>query len=188
MHAQNYLHVYIYIYTCMDGCMDVWMYGFMDVWMYGCMDVCMYVCMLWRGVQCVPKHTGSFQLQNLVTLVLKDKVQKYPNSPKLEGKGWCWPQQMFQSLSPINQRVPTFQAKPMALAAAFSPGSWNVALSHQVLQMADVSVCSIWTHERTQSNGMLETQTCRQGCSWNSHVCMYVCMYVLYYTVLYCIV
>ena len=144
----------------------------------------MYV---WRG-QCVPKHTGSFQLQNLVTLVLKDKVQKYPNSPKLEGKGWCWPQQMFQSLSPINQRVPTFQAKPMALAAAFSPGSWNVALSHQVLQMADVSVCSIWTHERTQSNGMLETQTCRQGCSWNSHVCMYVCMYVLYYTVLYCIV
>ena len=49
MHAQNYLHVYIYIYTCMDGCMDVWMYGFMDVWMYGCMDVWMdgwmHVCM-----------------------------------------------------------------------------------------------------------------------------------------------
>jgi len=29
----------------MDGCMDVWMYGFMDAYMHGCMDAWMQVCM-----------------------------------------------------------------------------------------------------------------------------------------------
>ena len=44
-----YICIYIYICVCVDGWMDVWMYGCMHacmhVWMDGCMDKCMHACM-----------------------------------------------------------------------------------------------------------------------------------------------
>ena len=35
----DHIHLYVWMYVCMYGCMDVCMY----VWMYGCVDVCIYL-------------------------------------------------------------------------------------------------------------------------------------------------
>ena len=87
---------------------------------------------------------------------------------------------MFVSLSPINQRVPTFQAPPMALAAAFFSRFLKCGLEPPSNKDGRRFSLLHLNPYRTQSNGKLKTQTCRQGYSWNSHICIYVYMYIIY--------
>ena len=43
MYVYVCMHVCMYVYVWMGGCMDVWMYGYMDSWMYGRMDGCIAI-------------------------------------------------------------------------------------------------------------------------------------------------